>query len=397
MKKFFRSSMLFILAPIGLAFFFVSWVLLGFRGRKGKTPRVCLQATPIKSLTYIRDALREASITCDVAVTELYHLVTNDDFDHVLSSNQSNSVVRTVIQNLIIFRFVSKCLHRYDVFILYFDGGVLKATGLAWFEPILLRLAGKKLVYMAYGSDAFVYDHISDIRTRHALMSSYAHMGNHAGAIQRRIRHFTGYADIVIGHLVHLVNLPRWDVLCLLPYPVNTREFKPNYPGLNGPVKIAHAPNHRGAKGTEFLIDAIEVLKSEGIDVELDLIEGVPNKQALERISNCDIFVDQLIFGYALAALEGFALGKIVVTQIDGPNYEVFRSHSALNQCPAISANCETILPRLRELIAGRKNWQKIGRESRKFAEEHHSYKACTALFTEIFVKLGYQMKSGSQ
>lgn len=40
------------------------------------------------------------------------------------------------------------------------------------------------------------------------------------------------------------------------------------------PIVVGHMPNHRGVKGTEFLIDAIERLKSEGVKVELLLIEG---------------------------------------------------------------------------------------------------------------------------
>ena len=43
--------------------------------------------------------------------------------------------------------------------------------------------------------------------------------------------------------------------------------------GYEGEVVIVHAPNHRGFKGTEFIIEAIKKIKESGLKVRLILLE----------------------------------------------------------------------------------------------------------------------------
>jgi hypothetical protein len=84
--------------------------------------------------------------------------------------------------------------------------------------------------------------------------------------------------------------------------------------------------------------------------------------------------VDQLVFAYALAALEGMALGKVVVSAPeDGPAYQVFRRYSYLGECPIVPATVDTIDRVLRDLIARRDEWPAIGRWSRAYVERRHS------------------------
>jgi predicted metal-dependent TIM-barrel fold hydrolase len=86
--------------------------------------------------------------------------------------------------------------------------------------------------------------------------------------------------------------------------------------GFSGvPVVIAHAPNHRGFKGTEFLIEAVKNLSDEGLKVELILLENFQNSIVREVLSlRADILVEQLIYpGYT--------------------NYERCRRHGDWNSC----------------------------------------------------------------
>ena len=102
-------------------------------------------------------------------------------------------------------------------------------------------------------------------------------------------------------------------------------------------MRIVHSANHRGAKGTDFLVAAVEQLRAEGHDLELDLIERVPNSEAVARVAAADMYVDQLLFGYAMAALEAMALGKVVISGIeDTPDYQLFRRYSYLDECPIV-------------------------------------------------------------
>lgn len=269
---------------------------------------------------------------------------------------------------------------------------MLRDTLLAPLELKLLRLAGKKIVVMPYGSDAFVYDQMGDPLWRHGLMMSYPAMGNHAGRVQKRIRRMTHDADVVVGCLVHFTSLPRWDILPLTCYPVDTQRIRPFVaPQTSGPIRIAHAANHRGVKGTEFLVQAVQTLRAEGVDIHLDLIERVPNHEALERIGRADIYVDQLVMGYALAALEGLALGRVVVSPVDGlPATDLFRTYSYLDECPIVSAGQRTIEGVLRDLIARRAEWPQISARSRAFVEKRHSFAASAQMFSAILDRVWF-------
>jgi glycosyltransferase involved in cell wall biosynthesis len=99
--------------------------------------------------------------------------------------------------------------------------------------------------------------------------------------------------------------------------------------------------------------------------------------------------VDQLVFAYALAALEGMALGKVVVSALeDTPAYQVFRRYSYLGECPIVPATVDTIECVLRDLIARRNEWPAIGRQSRAYVERRHSPAACRELFEAIYSRI---------
>ena len=352
-------------------------------------PRLFWGAAPIKALIYSSQAMRARGYKSDTGVIELYGNIPGSEFDHHFFADGRQQVgPRGYFENLLRAYFgFGIVICNYDIVHLYFDGGPLQRTMLAPIEHFLIKQAGRKLVLMPYGSDSFVYDRIADQGWRAALLINYQKAGRNPARIERRIRAGCRYADCVVGCLVHTVNLPRIDVWPLAWYPVDLSKFEPVAPKTDGPVRIGHAPNHRGAKGTKFLADAVRRLQGEGHAIELDLIEGVSNDEAIARIGQCDVFVDQLIFGYALAAIEAFALGKVVVTGIrrGDPNYTPFERYSYLNECPAFGASPETIYNVLKDLIDRRPTWISIGQASREFAERRHSFEASADLFEVIY------------
>ena len=79
-----------------------------------------------------------------------------------------------------------------------------------------------------------------------------------------------------------------------------------------------HAPSHRGVKGTERVVEAVEQLRGEGIPLELELVEGRPHAEARKAYERADILVDQLLVGwYGAVAVELMALGRPVVCFMD--------------------------------------------------------------------------------
>jgi hypothetical protein len=109
-------------------------------------------------------------------------------------------------------------------------------------------------------------------------------------------------------------------------------------PSDNPRPLVVHAPSNREKKGTRFVIEACAQL-----DVELDIVEGVPHDVARERYARADIVVDQLNAGWhGVFALESMALGKPVVAHIDAATAE--RSERGFGvRLPIVPATKETL------------------------------------------------------
>ncbi len=189
----------------------------------------------------------------------------------------------------------------------------------------------------------------------------------------------------------------RWDILPYNILPLNCSLFKrktshSSTNGRNGVVKVYHAPNHRGVKGTEFLIEAVESLKSEGLQIELVLLEKMKNDKVRELLyDDADILVEQLILGYGLNAIEGMATGLPVITNFEDEMYtRVFRRYSYLNECPMVSSCPERIKEDLRILVTNPALREELGKAGRKFAQKYHSYDAMKAIFNAIYDKIWY-------
>lgn len=84
-------------------------------------------------------------------------------------------------------------------------------------------------------------------------------------------------------------------------------------------IRLGHAPTNRQGKGTEVILAALDRL-SEKHNIEVDLIEGAPWVECLQRKGRCDIFIDQLTLGYGNNAIEAWAMGIPVVSGFAEPS-----------------------------------------------------------------------------
>jgi glycosyltransferase involved in cell wall biosynthesis len=138
--------------------------------------------------------------------------------------------------------------------------------------------------------------------------------------------------------------------------------------------RIAHAPSNRLVKGTEYLIAAVENLKSEGLDIELMLIEGKHREDALLEYGKCDVLVDQLVIGwYGGLAVEAMFLGKPVMAYINEEDLSLVPVELS-EDLPIITTTVSSIEDDLRKMsLLSRSSLEQLGRRSRSFAEEWHS------------------------
>jgi glycosyltransferase involved in cell wall biosynthesis len=275
-----------------------------------------------------------------------------------------------------------------------FSGGPLGRTRLWRLEAHLLRLASIRTVLISYGSDAYRYSTVVDASLRHALLSSYPQAARQESFISARVRYWQRHADVALGGFL-LDGVGRWDVTTpqLVCVDVEQWHLKPAFSphnGVTGVVKVIHTPNHRGYKGTEFLIHAVKELQAEGLAVELVLLEKTSNDRVRELTQEADILAEQFIFtGYALSGVEGMASGLAVMANLeDEAATRVFRRYSFLNECPVVSTSPETIKRNLTVLVTNPALREQLGWAGRQYVEKYHSYESAQFLFGSIYDKI---------
>ena len=146
----------------------------------------------------------------------------------------------------------------------------------------------------------------------------------------------------------------------------------------------------KNIKGTPFVIEAVDRLRSEGVRVSLVNLSGIASREMRFHQVQADIVVDQLIYGgYGSTALEGLALGKPVICYIR-PTWKQFLSshYPEWENCPIVSATPETVYQELRKLVIDEEYRTRVGRESRRFAEKFLDVKQNVIEFEAMLLSL---------
>jgi glycosyltransferase involved in cell wall biosynthesis len=348
--------------------------------------------------------MQEAGYFSKTVMSDFYSINKKEDFDEYLYDIISPLYLRPFVYLKKIFPNVSN-LHwifyvakNFDILHITYQGAIFKDS-VFWKEELLFyKKMGLKIVALPYGSDYQRYSKLYSKSWHHVLLINYPLNAKKEKLINEKIEFVCEYADCVMSGFQY-DQVGRWDILPYAIYPLDCEIWKQkqvfsNKDGLNGIVKVYHTPNHKGIKGTEFLIEAIESLKSEGLLVELVLLENVNNDKVRKLLfEDADILVEQLILGYALSAIEGMACGLPVISNLEEEIYtRVFRRYSYLNECPIVSSSPERIKQDLKMLITIPALRQELGIAGRAYAEKYHSYKAMADIFNAIYDKVWYNL-----
>lgn len=350
---------------------------------------------PILSIKYWSAAMREEGWSSFTVVREVYTSINSpDDFDFSYDDLTPSWVRPSALRRFLgPYYAAAFILRRAKVLHISFFGGPLGETPLRRFEAQLLKRAGIRTVVIPYGADVNIYSRINDASIRHALLADYPLLGKHEQMTRTNVEYWSARADvIVIGFTTD--GVPRWDVPGCCSFVVDTKKWTPStqrsfHDGRTGAVRIYHSANHRMAKGTQFVEEAVAELKAEGLSVELVIAEGVQNENVPALLATADLHADQLILaGYALAAIEAMAVGLPVIANLGSETtMRIFRRYSFLNECPVVSANPESIKAVLRTLVTKPELRRQLGRAGRAYVEKYHSFEAARYLFGSIYAK----------
>lgn len=306
---------------------------------------------------------RDLGLESDVAVMEMHEFGYEADIDIGAGGAQT---LRTRTRKA---RFLLWAARRYDVFHYNFGGTLFVRLSGGRFrsEVPWLKRRGKVVLATFQGDDAR-----PPSENPHGPQDpGYLEMQRLWQAPRRRL--MLDHADRVF-----FVNpdLRRWlPGAEFRPYAsVDPRRVERRPPPEGDEVVVVHAPSDRGVKGTERVIESVEALRSEGLPVRLDLVEGVQHREAMERFARADLAVDQLNLGwYGGFAVEMMAIGRPVVCRISErePGDNPFGE-----RLPIVRSDAASLPEVLRGLVADRERRLRIGEESRRFAEEVHDPRA---------------------
>ena len=361
--------------------------------RMPRSPSLLLWgSTPILNNRYWAEAMREGGLDARTLMIEYYAAINRrEDYDHYTTdfvphwTDARHARLLAPYHAFLFTVLFAKVSH------MSFDGGALQDSACAPIEPPLLKAAGVKTVVITYGGDGAMYSRIRDLSMRHAFQLSYPDGARREAQVEAKVARWTQDADCIVGVAHSLDGHGRWDILMGSPLQIDLEGIRPvdSYSandGRNGPVRVIHAPNHRGVKGTEFLVDAVERLRREGLQVELVLLERMQNREVLARLRTADILAEQFIMPiYGLNGVEGLATGLPVLANLTvDDSMQVLRRFSYMNECPVVAANPETLCDVLRQLVTNPELRATLGRAGRRYAEKYHSYAMTRFLFGAI-------------
>ena len=228
-----------------------------------------------------------------------------------------------------------KLLPKTDVFHFYF-GWTLVPRKATW--PILKATRRKSVLHFLG----------SDIR----------------GKTPDELRYARGADARIVGSFDALRWMPDAEVI---PPGLDLREYEAAPLEERARPVVLHAPSSRRRKGTGHIVEACE-----GLDVELDIVEGLRHDEARRRYERAAIVVDQLNAGwYGIFALEAMALGKPVLSYLRAE--AVQETERALDvEVPIVPITRETLRDRIAELAAAPEERRRIGAASRAYVERVH-------------------------
>jgi len=237
----------------------------------------------------------------------------------------------------------------------------------------LIKLFHKKLVVIFLGSEIrhwYLYQKEMEALGYEELFSSCieAYKNQKFNSYYdklERVKAAEAYADLILSQ-------PGFGQLQSRPYMRATVGlYLPDYEFRVSERKkplIVHAPTARGVKGTEYVIETLDLLKSEGFEFDFKLIENMPNKELIQLLSESDIVIDELNSDtIGVLSTEGMATGNAVLTSYMAELVKVPMP------CPVVNTNRLNIYDNLIKLLSDLQYRIQLSNQGRTYVELHHN------------------------
>lgn len=194
-------------------------------------------------------------------------------------------------------------LFKFDAFIFFYGRTITNSPIELW----LLRLAKRKVVFAGVGGDTrppyidgglFPGSEYGTLPDAASLVKVTKRCKERTRLQERYASYWINYPSAAHFHEKRYISWASIGVPRVFIYPdIEIRK-------KDTTIRILHSPSNPDAKGTPAILEAINRLRERGHDIELVLIQNMPNERVLQEMVSCDFVVDQL---YSDAPMAGFA------------------------------------------------------------------------------------------
>lgn len=256
-----------------------------------------------------------------------------------------------------------------DLIILNYSG-----TLFCYLDILVLRLLGKRIIYIFHGSDArppyfngkYIYPNYSLARLRRLT---------YIASLRIRIIQALGCVCMVQPAISHFFTKPIVNLSMIgLPWPLPVGELdrQPIDNSLVKPFTILHAPSNSVNKGTAMIREAIQQLSAANKNINYVEIFDQPNSAVLKAIASADLIIDELWSDARLAGLGCEAASCNVPTLIGSYYTDKDWQDDTDNSNPlVITANPDNLAERIAILIS---NTQELDKLKNDLAIAQHQY-----------------------
>ena len=170
-----------------------------------------------------------------------------------------------------------------------------------------------------------------------------------------------------------------------IPIPINCNKIEYTENKIHPKLVVFHGLNRRGAKGTEYVEQAFEILRKKyPNDLELVIAGNMKYTDYLEFLKQVNVIIDQTnSFSLGINGLISLAQGKIVLggAEIQGQKELGYES------CPIINIKPDPadIVVKIENLLERRNQIAETGRHSRLFVEKYHNHVEIAKRYTSTW------------
>ena len=177
----------------------------------------------------------------------------------------------------------------------------------------------------------------------------------------------------------------RRNCLKTIPLPIDCDAIEYKQNNLGEKVVIMHGIIREKDKGTDYILKALEIVKSRHPNEVEIIVEGKkPLKEYLNMLYRVNILVDQCKeHCYGMNALYAMAEGRVVLGGASDNSLREFGIER--DECPVIhiTPNVDDMVQKIESLLTNKEAIPQLGLLSRKYVEKYHDCKKIAKMYLD--------------